>query len=332
MSKGKNQKLKLVYLIKILLDQTDQEHGITMAELLQELDKYDVTGERKSIYDDIRTIQEFGIAVEKRKKGSEVYYHVVSRYFELAELKLLVDAVQASKFITIQKSDELIKKLGVLTSVHEKKNLQRQVAVLQRAKASNEEIFQSVDKIHTAIMENKNIRFQYFDWNIKKKRELRHHGNIYVVSPYALLWEDENYYLIGYDNQTNMKKHYRVDRMLNLEISNEKRIGQEEFTKFNIATYSNKVFGMFGGKETKVTLRFKNSFAGVPIEQFGRDIMMIPSGENHFNIHVDVNVSSQFYGWVFALGENVKILQPEAVVSGMKDALRQQLEMYGKNV
>lgn len=328
MSKGKNQKMKLMYLMQVLLEKTDDEYGITMPQLLNELAKYDITGERKSIYDDIRSIQEFGVLVEKRKKGSDVYYHVIKRDFELAELKLLVDAVQASKFITIQKTNELLRKLGVLTSVNQRKKLQRQVAVLHRAKATNEEIFDSIDKIHMAILDNCNISFQYFDWNIKKERELRHKGGKYEVSPYALMWEDENYYLVGFDNKANMRKHYRVDRMINLSISENNRIGQAELAGFDIATYSNKVFGMLGGEETKVKLQFKNSFAGVAIEQFGKEIMMIPSGKEHFNINVDVKVSDQFYGWVFALGDNVKILKPEIVVDGMKEALRKRVEMY----
>lgn len=328
MSKGKNQKIKLMYLMQVLLEKTDDEHGITMPELLNELAKYDITGERKSIYDDIRSIQEFGILVEKRKKGSDVYYHVVKRDFELAELKLLVDAVQASKFITIQKSNELIKKLGILTSVHERKKLQRQVAVLQRAKATNEEIFESIDKIHAAIMDNRNIRFQYYDWNAKKEKVLRHEGYQYDVSPYALMWEDENYYLVGFDNKEKMKKHYRADRMLNLLVSENTRIGQAEFSGFDLATYSTKVFGMFGGEETKVKLQFKNSFAGVAIEQFGKEIMMIPSGKEHFNINVDIKISDQFLGWVFALGDNVKILKPEFVVDRMRETLVKSLERY----
>lgn len=241
-----------------------------------------------------------------------------SRTFELPELKLLVDAVQASRFITSQKSNELISKLKQLTSRREAIKLQRQVVVTNRAKSMNEEILDVIDKIHIAISENVNISFQYYDWNSKKKMELRHDGIRYSVSPYALSWEDENYYLIGYDTVAKGRRHYRVDRMLNIEIMEEHRGGKDVFQDFNIATYSNQIFGMYGGDEETVKLEFENIFANVVIDRFGKDIIMIPAGETHFRINVKVMVSNQFLGWVFALGDGVTILGPDKVLDKMK--------------
>ena len=216
MPKGTNQKYKLIYIIKYLLENTDENHKVTMPQILAYLEANEITAERKSIYDDIDAIQELGIDVQKEKVGRNFYYYVVDRDFEMAELKLLVDAIQSSKFITEKKSQELIKKLGTLVSVHEAKQLKRQVYVAGRAKAINENIFYNVDAIHKAIEENKKVRFQYFQWNTKKEMELRKNGDWYEVSPWALMWEDENYYLVAFDRVAGKIKHYRVDKMLKM--------------------------------------------------------------------------------------------------------------------
>ncbi len=327
MSKGINQKLKLLYLMKIFLEYTDESHYITMVEIIRELEKYNISAGRKSIYSDIQYLCEFGICIEGIKKGREYYYYVKKREFELAELKLLVDAIQAAKFITRHKSNELIHKIEMLASKYQATELQRQVVVANRAKTMNEEIFHNIDKIHMAINNNYAITFQYYDWNREKKIELRHEGGRYLVSPYALVWEDENYYLIGYDILSQMKRHYRVDRMLYLEISNQKRLGKELFSDFNLATYSNQVFGMYGGEEEIVKLQFENRFANIVIDKFGRETSMIPVEGTHFRINVKVLVSNQFFGWIFALGNGVTILGPESVLDKIKNEVE---DMYSK--
>ena len=328
MPKGTKQKLKLVYIIKYLLENTDENHKVTMSDILKYLESYDITAERKGIYNDIEAVRELGIEVIGEKIGKNFYYYVVDRDFEMAELKLLVDAIQSSKFITEKKSAELIKKLGSLVSVHEAKQLQRQVYVSGRAKTLNESIFYNIDAIHTAIATNKKISFQYFQWNIKKEMELRRNGVFYEVSPWALLWEDENYYLVGFDSMNQEIRHYRVDKMLKISELDLARDGKEYFEKLNVADYTKKNFGMFAGEEQMVKLEVHNRLIGVMIDRFGTDVMIIPADKEHFRVNVRVSVSNQFLGWIFGLGSDVRILGPDEVVNKMKAELKKTMEQY----
>ena len=328
MPKGTKQKFKLIYLIKYLLENTDENHKVTMADILKYLESIDVTAERKGIYDDMEAIRHIGIDVQGEKIGRNYYYYVAGRDFEVAELKLLVDAIQSSKFITEKKSAELIKKLEGLVSVHEAKQLQRQVYVAGRAKTINEGIYYNVDTLHNAIGYNHKIQFQYFQWNAKKEMKLRRNGEFYEVSPWALLWEDENYYLIAFDSSCQEIRHYRVDKMLNISCTDFLREGKEYFERFNLAEYSKKNFGMFSGEEEMVKLEVHNSLTGVMIDRFGKEIMMIPADKEHFRIHVKVAVSPQFFGWIFGLGKEVRILGPENVVNKMKEELKKISELY----
>ena len=328
MPKGTNQKFKLYRLAQIMLEKTDDEHYITMPEILSSLEAYGVTADRKSIYNDLRDLEVLGIEVEGEPVGNRYHYHVLDRPFELPELKLLVDAIQSSKFITERKTNALIKKLEQLVSQYEAVKLQRQVYVSGRIKTMNESIYYTVDAIHNAISENKKIRFQYYQWNVKKEMELRHSGAFYHISPWGLSWDDENYYLVGYDSEADTLKHYRVDKMLHIEMSEETREGQEHFKKLDMADYSKKSFGMFGGKEQKVKLLVRNELAGVMIDRFGKDIMMIPKDEKYFTVNVDVRVSNQFLGWVFSLGDGVKIISPDEVVEQMKQEVERLQKQY----
>ena len=311
MPKGSNQKFKLYRLAQIMQEKTDDEHYITMPEIMKELAKYDITADRKSIYNDLRDLSVLGIEVEGEPDGNRYHYHVVDRAFELPELKLLVDAIQSSKFITEKKSNALIKKLETLVSKYDAQKLQRQVFVSGRIKTMNESIYYTVDAIHNAISADKKIKFQYYQWNEKKEMELRHSGAWYHISPWGLSWNNENYYLVGYDSEEEKIKHFRVDKMLHIKLSKESREGNEHFKKLDMADYAKKSFGMFGGKERTVKLLVKNNLAGVIIDRFGKDVMMIPADNEHFTVSVDIHVSKQFLGWVFSLGENIKILGPD---------------------
>ncbi len=328
MPKGTNQKYKLIYIIKYLLENTDENHKVTMPQILAYLEANEITAERKSIYDDMDAIQELGIDVQKEKVGRNFYYYVVDRDFEMAELKLLVDAIQSSKFITEKKSQELIKKLGTLVSVHEAKQLKRQVYVAGRAKAINENIFYNVDAIHNAIEENKKVRFQYFQWNTKKEMELRKNGDWYEVSPWALMWEDENYYLVAFDQVAGKMRHYRVDKMLKMSCIDSDREGREIFEKSNVSEYTKKNFGMFAGEEETVKLEVHNGLVGVILDRFGTDTMIIPADKEHFRVNVRVSVSNQFFGWLFGLGDGVKILGPENVKETMKKEIERIQKLY----
>lgn len=331
MPKGKNQKFKLYRLAQIMLENTDEEHYITMPEIKEKLEEYEVTADRKSIYNDLKDLEKLGIEVEGEPVGNRYHYHVVERPFELPELKLLVDAIQSSKFITQKKTNTLIKKLEKLVSKYDAQKLQRQVYVSGRIKAMNESIYYTVDAIHNAISENRKIKFQYYQWNVKKEMELRHDGAWYHISPWGLSWDDENYYLVGYDSEAELIKHYRVDKMLRIKMSTEAREGKEHFKQLDMADYAKKSFGMFGGKEKTVKLLVDNRLAGVIIDRFGKDIMLIPADENHFTVNVDVHVSKQFLGWVFSLGEQVKILSPEEVVEQMQGEVKRLVEQYNSS-
>lgn len=326
MPRGTNQKFKLYRLAQIMLESTDDEHYITMPEIISALSEYEITADRKSIYNDLRDLEQFGIEVEGEPVGNRYHYHVVDRPFELPELKLLVDAIQSSKFITERKTNALIKKLEKLVSRYEAMKLQRQVYVSGRIKTMNESIYYTVDAIHNAISENRKIRFQYYQWNVKKEMELRHDGVYYHISPWGLSWYNENYYLVGYDSDASSIKHYRVDKMLHIQMSDEKREGREHFKKLDMADYAKKSFGMFGGVEREVRLLVDNSLAGVIIDRFGKDVMMIPAGDSRFTVNVNVYVSNQFFGWVFSLGGGVKILSPNEVAEQM----RREIEKLGK--
>lgn len=328
MAKIQSQKMKLLYLLQILLENTDDEHALTLSELLYELTKKGITAERKSIYDDFEALRLFGVDVESRKENRTTVYFIANRTFELPELKLLVDAVQSSKFITHKKSNELIKKLETLSSVHQASQLQRQVFVANRVKTMNESIYYCVDDIHNAISENRQITFQYFDWGTDKKKHLRHNGKIYHVSPWALSWDDENYYMIAFDCEQNEIRHYRVDKMMNVRITEEKRSGAKLFKNFDMAVYAKKTFGMFAGEERDVTLRCKDSLAGVMIDRFGQNIVMKNGEDGFFTVTVKAAVSPLFITWLMNFGADIRILSPDDVINKYIETAKKCLDVY----
>lgn len=328
MPKSVNQKLKLLYIIKILSEKTDEEHGITTQKLIAELEQFEIQAERKSIYNDIEQLQHFGYDIVSNKSKSIGGYYLASREFELPELKLLVDAVQASKFITLKKSNELIKKIESLASKPEAKQLQRQVYVSNRVKTENENIYYNVDYIHKAIQNNTKISFQYFEWNIDKKMGFRKNGKRYEISPWALIWRDENYYLVAFDESDSKIKHYRVDKMLDIEIMNVRREGIELFKQFHITDYANKTFGMYGGLEETVTLQFANRLVGVMIDRFGKEIDIRKRDKEYVSVRVKIAVSGQFFGWLTGLGTEAKIIAPKSVVKEYQLYLKSLLNLY----
>lgn len=327
MAKVSNQKSKLLYLMKIFWEKTDEEHPITINELIEELAKAGISAERKSLYRDIEILQNFGLDIIAERRKTYGYY-LASRIFELAELKLLIDAVQSSKFITHKKSNELIRKIESLSSEHEANRLQGQVYVANRIKNANESIYYNVDRIHSAIGENSKISFKYFDRTINKDKQFRHDGAKYTVSPWALTWDDENYYLIAYETETDMVKHYRVDKMMYIDAVHEKRDGRKKFAEFDMALYSKKFFGMFNGSEETVTIRCDNSLAGVIIDRFGKDITLFPDDENHFKVNINIAVSPMFFGWVFNFGDKMTIISPRGVINKFKEMAQSVIDSY----
>lgn len=326
--KGEHQKLKMLYLVKIFTEETDDQHQLTMHQIIEKLAAYGVNANRKTLYQDFQELQHFGIDINLNRNGKTSTYAVGNRRFELPELKLLVDSVQSAKFITDKKSKQLITKLESLTSVEQAKQLNRQVIISGRVKTMNESIYYNVDHIQEAINNDKQIEFQYFQWNIHKEMVLKHDGKIYQISPWALMWDDENYYLVGYDAQDEKIKHYRVDKMRNIAESKQNRLGQEQFKTFRLPNYTKSLFGMFGGKEYHVTIQAKNEMVGVLIDRFGKDIDIKSIDEEHIQTTVYVAFSQQFLGWILALGNNVKIVGPDEVIEKMKDLIHEASDLY----
>ncbi|MGI6039766.1 MAG: WYL domain-containing transcriptional regulator [Clostridiales bacterium] len=336
MAKKPNQKLRLLYLMKILSEQTDENHALTVKELSDRLEKYEIPVERKTLYDDIEQLRAYGMDIERIRVGQAHQYYVANRTFELAELKLLVDAVQSSKFITHRKSTELIKKVESLASVHEAQLLQRQVYVTNRIKTMNESIYYNIDAVHSAISMGRQVTFLYSEWVIafdegeRFRKQFRKDGRRYVISPWALIWDDEYYYMLGYDSQAGIIKHYRVDKMSRIEIEESVREGKEQFDKLDLAVYTRGVFGMFGGGEETVRIKIANHLIGAIVDRFGEDVFISREDDEHFIVSVDVSVSPHFLSWVFGFGRDAVIISPEHVVNEFVNYTNSVISMYRK--
>lgn len=326
--KGDNQKQKLLYLVKIFCEETDENHYITMPEIIQKLADNGVNADRKTIYRDIDELKKFGLDIMTSQDGRNFYYYLGSRDFELPELKLLVDAVQSSRFISENRTRELIKKIESLASRHDASQLHRQVLIAGRVKTMNESIYYNVDKLHQAINSDRQIRFRYYDWDLNKQLKPRYDGRWYQLSPWALIWDDEMYYVVVYDAKHGNVTHYRVDKMKEIDILDEPREGKEAFRQFNLADYSKSLFGMYAGKETRVQLECENYMVGVVIDRFGKDIIIAPVDEDHFRTTVTVAVSSHFLGWIISLGGGIRITGPDSVVEQMKDLIKDLNDQY----
>ncbi|MDD6262102.1 MAG: WYL domain-containing protein [Clostridiales bacterium] len=320
MPKSPKQKMKLLYIARILNEETDQNHPVTVAELISALEKAGISAERKSVYDDLESLRLFGMDIVS-VRGRTTGYYVASRAFELPELKLLVDTVQSSKFITEKKTLSLISKIESLASRHEAGLLSRQVYVRNRVKSMNESVYYNVDEISSAINGDRVILFKYFEYTVALRRRLRREGADYEISPFALISDDENYYMLGFDAEAGLMKHFRVDKMLDIRHLNLPRRGKEVFSEIDMSAYSKSVFGMFGGRTENVRLRFSNHLAGAVIDRFGRDAVLVPDGSEKFTVTVSAVISQQFFGWVFGFGTDAEILSPGSVREEMKQKL-----------
>ena len=329
MPKSPNQKLKLLVLLRYLQRESDENHPVTMSQLIGELGRYDISAERKSLYDDIETLRSFGmdiVGIRGRKPG----YYLATRDFELPELKLLVDSIQSSKFITQKKTLSLIGKLESLCSVHEAQMLERQVYVRGRVKSMNESVYYNVDAISDAITRDLAIRFRYYEITVSKQRRYRRQGSFYELSPYALLWDDENYYMLAWDEKEQRFKHFRVDKMTQISPTGEARRGKEAFRKLDMSVYSQQVFGMFAAGTQPVRMRFAAHLAGAVVDRFGKDVILIPDGEDAFTFTVPVAVSPLFFAWVFGFGTEAEILSPEKVRQEAAQRAGSIAALYGK--
>ena len=319
--KTENQKLRILYLIEILTKYTDEDHILNSTQIIEKLKTiYGLDVERKTIYSDVNNLIDAEVLDIEQVGGRKGGFHVLSRKFELAELKMLVDAVQASKFITKKQCSSLIKKISDFASTYDEKKLSRSVHIYDRASDKSKTAFYMIDSIHAAISENRSVTFQYTEMTPNKKRIKRHSGELYHISPYALLWRDENYYLLGFNHDSASFRHYRVDKMENITVTEIPRLGAKEFEDISLNKYSSNVFEMFGGDEYIVHLSCENSLAGAMFDRFGTELQIYEKGDR-FEFYAPVQISVRFFGWVFGFNGGLKILSPENVVNEYKKQL-----------
>ena len=321
--RSQNQRLKLFYLLDYLLEQTDETHTVKVQEIIEHFENYyKIPVEQKTVCSDLHLLDEYGY--ETQYDGRTRGWRIIVREFDTQELQLLIDSVQASRFITQKKAKELTDKLKAKASRFDRVLLERRCYVPNRVRSMNDKIFYSLDDLHIAIANDWQITFRYFYFTPKKERA--YYKKTYSASPYALLWSDNNYYLLAYES--GKMKHFRVDKMDGIDIVRTKREGKEVFKDMKLNERSLRMFSMFSGKVQKVKIRFSNHLANVVIDRFGRDIVMIPDDEKHFTIHTDIEVSPQFFGWICGLGKAVRILAPAEVVEEMGNYVKGIAEMY----
>ncbi|MBR5094845.1 MAG: WYL domain-containing protein [Oscillospiraceae bacterium] len=327
MPRSADQKKKILVLLRYLQRYSDEEHPVTMQQLLEELARNGIPAERKSVYDDLRVLEEMGVDLLV-KRGRAPGYAIGQRDFELAELKLLVDSIQSSKFITEGKTMALIGKLESLVSIYDARKLQRQVYVRGRVKSMNESVYYNVDAISDAIGRDRAIRFRYYEISVTKQKRYRRGGAYYQLSPYALIWDDENYYLLAWDAEEERFKHFRVDKMASIQTLEEPRQGKEAFRAKDMSVYSQQVFGMFAGEPVPVRMRFAAHLAGAVVDRFGKDTILAPDGPDAFTFTAKVAVSPQFFAWLFGFGTEAEILSPPAVRQAARDQARDIAALY----
>lgn len=329
MGKSIDSKIRPLLTLSYLSENTDQDHPAGINEIISFLQSKGIDVERRALYDDFKALRTAGYDVQiKRGRGTYSGYWLGERTFETAELKLLVDCVQSSKFITEKKTMSLIKKIESLDSRHEAKDLQRQVYVTGRVKSMNETVYTNVDSISSAINLSHSITFRYFDYDTRKKKVFRQGGKKYTVSPYALIWDNENYYLLGYDEPAAMMKHFRVDKMDSITMTRRGRTGIEEFEKLDMSRYSVVHFGMYHGEPKRVRMRFSEHLSSPVIDRFGKDVIMIPQGDGTFTVEAEIAVSPVFFSWLFSFGTDAEIVAPPDVRSSASQYLRELLGVY----
>lgn len=303
-------KSRALFLLQYLYENTDDEHSLSTNELIDILSEKGFSANRKTVRDDVQMICDAGYEIFVDKDGKSNSYHYGSRTFELPELKMLIDAVSSSRFISTEKSEMLISKLTSLASKHEAKNLTAKIFTADRIKADNGKIFLITDLVSRAIEQGKKVSFQYYDYLPTKEKVLRNNGEVYTLSPYALIWSDDRYYLVGYSDKRKTLTPFRVDRMAVPKILEEAAV---ENTEFNPADFANKVIQMYPGTEQTVSLRCENDTMRSVIDKFGEGIRVDVLDEQHFQADVRVQIGHTFYGWVFTFAGKIEILEPQVV-------------------
>lgn len=321
------KKLKMIYLKKILEEMSDRDHPLSVKDIALILDSWGIKAERKSIYDDIDALRAYGMKIRNRRKKPSGFY-LEDHSFALGEMKLLMDAVQSSRFITREQTQTLLKKLEGLTTIYDVRRLQSQNSAEGAVKTTNEEVYKNMELIYTAMEENCQISFRYYEWTTGRKLVAKKNGQRYRVSPWKVVWNNESYYLLGVDELSGVVKHYRIDKMRHVSSDKRQRNGAAIFRDFDLGKFSGGTFGMFGGRETLLKLEFENRLIGVVMDRFGKDSMILTTDEEHFTFQAHIRVSGQFFGWLAGLGQGVRILSPEKTRKEYAAFLRQALEGY----
>ena len=324
MPKSDNQKLKILYILDHLQKNSHEEHPVRANELIAMLNSHNISCDRKTVYSDIQALQDYGVDIISNP-GKNGGYFIGQRIFEPYELKLLIDAVQSSRYLTESKSRDLIAKLCEQCNEQDAQLMKRTVLIAGRVKSMNESIYYNVDAIQDAIAQNRQITFRYFDWDMKGKR--RYREKEYFASPYGLCQDNENCYLLGFSPRHGITS-YRVDRMSDIRTTEEPRTPCPELSGKALVEHANRLFQMFAGDDVSVKLRFHKELLNVVIDRFGRDTMLIPDGDEHFNFTVKVAVSPMFLSWVIGFGSKAQILYPQSVVDQCKALCQEVMNQY----
>lgn len=313
---------RTLLVLKYIWEHSDEEHQVTAKDILAYLEKNGISTIPRRIKTDVDLLRGFGFDIEVVHSTQNRYY-MYERVFELAELKLLIDAVQSAKFITNKKSKKLIEKLSVFASEHQQGELKRQLYVDKRVKTDNECGYYSVDSIHTAIQQKKKITFKYLEFAPDKTKREKHNGQVYVLSPYALVWNDDSYYVIGYSEAANHNKivKFRIDRMKNLTVTDNTAMRKPK--DFNVENYFKQIFSMYDGEECEVELLCDNELMKHIVDRFGEKVQTKQSDNKHFSAIVTVSLSPTFYGWVFSFGGKMSLVSPKVAVDGFERMINQ---------
>jgi len=326
MPRTSNQKLKSHAITQVLQDYSDEEHPLSATELIGHLLRYGITAERRTIYDDIEQLQRFGVPIEQ-VKGHTAGYYIAERPFELAELKVLVDAVSSSRHLSTKRSERLIRRISSLGSVHQAKQLNRQVSCYRLPKTPNETVIYIVDALNTALDQQKQISFRYFDYDAKLQRVYRKEGQSYVRSPIGLTWSDDCHYLIAYSSKYAGFAHFRIDRMSDVVVL-ENRAERPPQGKSNLAEYGGTIFGMYGGEAIQVTLSFDPSLINNILDRFGYKVRMQREANGWVTVNARIVPSPTFYAWLVQFGNRARIIKPKVCQEGLQSLVSEVSGIY----
>ena len=318
-----NNKTRILLILDILKKNTDEDHALKAADILERISAEGLKCDRKTLYDDINSLMDAGFDIIHEPGGG---YKLLSRDFEDVEIRLLVDAVYSSKFISSQKTKVLAGKLKTLTSESQASSITRQI-YSSDSKTPNEDVLYNVDSLSRAIQDNKQVSFEYLVWGANKKLVTKG-DKIRILSPWALIWQDQNYYLMAYDDAAGKMKHFRVDKMRNVSVTDSLRNGREEFESLDMSEYLESTFSMYGGKQETVTLDFPEELIGIAYDRFGTDVKQRPGDKGRILVRTKCYVSNQFYGWLSGLGGDVKLVSPDSVVNSYRSFLKDLIKLY----